>query len=328
MGNSIDDALALALLYGFEGRNEARIVSVSVSKSNLKAAAFCEAIGRFYAGEVSGAFGGFGRTLPIGMADDGKMPEDTPMLTAPLSRKTPDGKPVYTHGIEKFNDTADVAALIRNALTAQQDQNAVIVLAGPANNLVRILDLPGARDLIAGKVRFLAVVAGAYPNGQPEYRIRTDISAAKRLFAGWPTPIVAAGTEVGDAAPFPASSIETDFAWSPNHPVVDAYRAYQPMPYDAPTAAMAAALYAVHPQDGYFKLSDPGTIGVLDDGRAKFAPSPNGRHRYLIADPAQKERVIQAYTELASAKPAPRQRFRPPQQKKELPPPPPKKGEG
>src|SRR5689334_19968910 len=115
MGNGIDDALALALLYGLDGKNEARVVSVSVSKSNLKSAAFCETVSRFYAGEVSGAIGAVGRTLPVGMAVDGKMSEDTPMLNGPLSRKGPDGKPQYRHGIEKLNDTADVAAVIRNA---------------------------------------------------------------------------------------------------------------------------------------------------------------------------------------------------------------------
>jgi purine nucleosidase len=166
MGNSIDDALALALLYGFDGKNEARVVSVSVSKPNLKAAAFCEAVGRFYAGAVSGAFGGFGRTLPIGLAAPGKMDEDTPMLTVPLAKRNAEGTPIYDHGIHKLNDTAEVAALIRNAFTAQFDQNAIVVLAGPATNLVKVLDLPGAKDLIAHKVRFLSLVGGGYPDGQ------------------------------------------------------------------------------------------------------------------------------------------------------------------
>ena len=62
LGNRIDDTLALALLYGFDGKREARVVSVSVSKSNLKAAAFCETVGRFYAGAVSGEFAAAGRT--------------------------------------------------------------------------------------------------------------------------------------------------------------------------------------------------------------------------------------------------------------------------
>ena len=66
---------------------------------------------------------------------------------------------------------------------------------------------------------------------------------------------------------------------------------------------MNSALYAVRPKEGYFKMSEPGTISVLDDGRTRFTPSANGRHRYLIFDPAQKERILKAYTEIASAKP-------------------------
>jgi hypothetical protein len=86
---------------------------------------------------------------------------------------------------------------------------------------------------------------------------------------------------------------------------------------------MSAVLYAVRPQEGYFKLSDPGVIGVLDDGRCRFHASAAGKHRYLILDPAQKERIIGVYTELASAKPVERRsRFQQQQQKKEDPKPP------
>ena len=104
----------------------------------------------------------------------------------------------------------------------------------------------------------------------------------------------------------PGASIEKDFAWSPVHPVVDAYRANQAMPYDAPASALAATLYAVKPDEPYFKLSDPGTITVLDDGRTKFTPAADGKHRYLMVDPAQKEQIVALYTALVSAQPAPR----------------------
>jgi hypothetical protein len=94
-------------------------------------------------------------------------------------------------------------------------------------------------------------------------------------------------------------------------PAADAYCAYKPMPYDAPSWAMTSVLYAARPQEGYFKLSDPGTIRVLDDGRVKFSASAGGAHRYLILDPAQQERIIKTYGEIASAKPVVRQfRFR------------------
>jgi inosine-uridine nucleoside N-ribohydrolase len=326
LGDSVDEALALALLYGLDGKNEARVISLSVSKPNLKAAALCEAIARFYNGASSGAFGAAGRTLPVGLADGGKSREDTPMLTVPLSRLNGDGAPLYNHGIEKLSDTAEVRALIRNALSQQPDQSCVVVLTGPATDLARTLDLPGVKDLIARKARFLSLAGGAYLNGAPrrnnhlniQFNIRADIAAAKKLFAEWPTPIVAAGDEIGRSLLYPASSIENDFAWAAAHPVVDAYRAYKPMPYDAPTWAMAALLYAVRPQENYFKLSEPGTISVLVGGGAKFTPSPEGRHRYLILDPQQKERVIKTYTEIASAKPVPKQpRFRRQQQQQQ-----------
>jgi hypothetical protein len=90
------------------------------------------------------------------------------------------------------------------------------------------------------------------------------------------------------------------------------------MPYDAPTRDMTAALYAVRPQEGYFELSAPGTISVLDDGRTRFTPSPEGKHRYFILVLAQKERIIRTFVEIASTKPVPKQpRFRRQQQEQQ-----------
>jgi Inosine-uridine preferring nucleoside hydrolase len=324
MGNSIDDALALALLYGFLSKREARVVSISLSKSSVKAAAFCDAVVRFYARAAGDEHR---RILPIGLSVGGQAPEDTPMLKAPLSKRNADGAVLYEHQVQKLNDTAEPVVLIRNALTAQHDQNAIVVLAGPATNLAKLLDLPGAKNLILTKVRFLAFAGGAYAGGPPDLSIRTSIPAARKLFAEWPTPIVASGQEVGKALLFPASSIEKDFAWATDHPIVDAYRAYKPMPYDAPTWALAPVLYAVRSEKGYFKLSEPGTIRVLEGGRTKFTPSPGGSHRYLILDPAQKEHIIQTYAEIASAKPVPKAPStspKPPEQKKPQPTEPPK----
>ena len=210
--------------------------------------------------------------------------------------------------IVKMNDTADPLAVIRNALSAQFDQNAIVVLTGPATNLAGLLALPGNPALIEKKVRTLVIGCDAVT--------MSDLPAAKRVLAEWPTPIVVAGSELGDAFPFPAASIEKDFAWSEAHPLVAAYRAYRPMPYDAPAVAMAAALYAVRPQENYFKVSEPGALTVADDGRIRLAPAAGGKHRTLSADAAQKDRILQIYAETASTKPVGRvQRFRPPQKK-------------
>jgi hypothetical protein len=290
-GNGIESALALAMLYGFQGKSEARVVSVSSTKSSLKSAIFADILVRFYTGEPN-AFSG---VTPIGLSLSGAMAADTPILDAVT------GKAQFPRSIVRMNDTADPLALIRNALSAQVDQNAMVVLAGPATNLAALLALPGSSELIAKKVRCLAIAG----DGQ----FAADPAALTRLLAEWPTDIVIADAAVGEALPFPAASLEKDFAWAPAHPVVDAYRAYRPMPYDAPAAAMAAALYAVRPQEGYFKLAAPGTTS--------FGPA-GGKHRMLELDPAQRDRILRTYAEMASTHPVGRpQRFRPPQKKQE-----------
>lgn len=316
LGNSIDTTLALALLHGADGKNFARVASISISKANLKAAQYADVIEKFYTGTLTGLSAVFFQAQPIGLAADGMMANDTALLTAVLSRKNDAGELVYSSKIGKLYDTAIAEVLIRNALMAQYDRNAVVVLSGPATNLVRVLDLPGAKEVVASKVKFLSMAGGNFsgsaPDGaEPDPYFKADVKAARRLLAEWPTPVILAGRELGAALRYPGSSIEKDYSYAPTHPIPAAYRAAQPMPhdaYDAPVTAMAAALYAVRPDEGYYKLSGPGTIHIADDGRASFEASASGKHRYLIVDPGQAERVVKAYTEMASAQPVRRVR--------------------
>lgn len=315
MGERVDTALALAVLYGLDGKNETRVVALSVSKSNLNSAALCEVIGRFYAGAVSGAFAAVGRSLPTGMADDGKLKDDTPMLQGALNRKIKDGAPAYAHNIHRILDTAEVPALLRNALTSQYDDNCSVVVAGRLTNLASAMKLPDFSDWAKKKARRLVISAGSF-DGPSDPRIAIDVASARKVLAEWPGEIVVVGSELGAQLPFPGASIDKDFAWSEAHPVVDAYRAYKPMPYDAPTSDVAAILFAVREKEKYFTLSEQGNITIADDGRMTFQAAGSGKHRRLQFDAAQKDRIIQAYVELASAKPVPRvPRFR--QQKKD-----------
>jgi hypothetical protein len=309
LGNRLDAMLAVAMLNGLTAKTEARRISLSVSQPSLISAQIADVIASFYRGRPVGGFGGGVGAISegmIGMPEGSAPSDDKPVLAATLSKNAPDGAPLYTSTISGLVNTAESSILIRNLLLAQHDGNASIVLAGPATGLVRILGLYRSGPQVAAKCKQLVVAAGSFPAGPPDPSIKADVAAARKLFAEWPTPLVAVGAEVGDALAYPGSSIDKDFAWSPAHPVVDAYRAFKPMPYDAPASALAAVLYAVHPDDGYFKLSEPGIITVLDDGRTRFTPQADGKHRHLIVDPAQKERVISLYTAMVSAQPAPR----------------------
>jgi hypothetical protein len=306
-GNRLDAVLALAMLNGLAAKGDARRIALCVSRPSLKAAQVADAVSGFYAGlPVASTRGGLGANPAgmIGMPESGPA-DETPPLTAVLTKKSASGVPLYTTTIARLRDTAENAVLVRNVLLAQIDGNAAIVLAGPATGLVRLVTLYGARPQVSAKARELVVACGSFPMGAVDPDIAADVSAARKLFAEWPTPIVAVGSEVGRALPYPAASIDTDFTWAQAHPVVDAYRALNTTAHDAPASALAAVHYAVHPETGYFKLSDPGTITVLDDGRTQFTPG-RGTHRYLMADPSQTERVIKVYRDLVSAPPAPR----------------------
>ena len=306
--SNIDSVLAVAVLYGLQGKNDCRVAMMACSRPSLATVGFVDAVERFYHGPGRN----FAQVVPIGMITTGKPGETPKAFIAPFEKKNLQGAAVYTNQVESVIDTADPNTLYRNYLMAQSDQNAFCVLAGPATNLAAALDFRGMKDLIAAKIKYLVVAGGAFPDGPATAHFQADLPAARKLFAEWPTPIVAVGCEVSAALEFPGSCIDKEFAANtPDNPVADAYRAWRTMPYNTAAWAVSAALYAGRPKEGYFKLSEPGTISVRDDGRTAFNTAAQGKHNYLIADPAQKEKIIQTEVELASAKPVIRLRFRP-----------------
>jgi inosine-uridine nucleoside N-ribohydrolase len=296
MGNDVDDALALAILHALETRGESKLLAVTVTKDNPYAAALVDVIDTFYGrGEI-----------PIGIVKNGKTPQDSPMIRVPSERRNSDGGFVYPRRMA-LGAAPDAVAILRQALAREEDASVVIVQVGFSTNLARLLEsyadetspLGGAK-LVAQKVRLLVTMAGHFPPSQPEYNVVTDIPAAQKVFAEWPSPVVFSGFEVGDKLLYPARSIEQDFSWVRDHPVVDAYRNYMHMPYDRPTWDLTAALYAVRPDAGYFKLSPNGAVRVDDKGNTLFTASAEGKHRYLILDEAMKARTMEALILLAS----------------------------
>ena len=300
MGNDIDDALALAVLHAFESRGEVELLAVTSTKDNRWSAPYVDVINTFY-----------GRgDIPVGVVKDGKTPESNDMITVPTRRKQAGGAYVYPHDLAEGTQAADAVALLRRTLAAEEDGSVTMVQVGFSTNLARLLgsspdehsQLSG-KELVQRKVRLLSVMAGAFPKGDPEYNVRVDIPSAKRLFAEWPTPVVVSGFEIGSSILYPAHSIENHFDYVKYHPVVDGYRNYMDMPYDRPTWDLTSVLYAVRPEEGYFDLSEPGTIVVDDSGRTRLIPSEDGQHRYLRVDDEQRLRIREALVHLASQPP-------------------------
>lgn len=306
LGNRIDSVLALALLFGLDGKNECRVVAVNTSKPNLKSAALADVITKFYGGTPSGPFSMYAR--PVGMAETGKDSADTPILVQTLAKQGPDGKPAYKTDVDSLNDTADPAPFIRNTFTAQHDGNCSVVITGPVTNLVRSMQLPGVKDLAANKVRAVILAESA--------TLTSDSASLQKLLAEWPTDVFFVPLSVGKAIEFPGASIEKDFGYVPNHPIADAYKAYKPMPYDTPTTEMAAVMFAVRP--ALFNASDAGTLS-LANASLSLTPASSGKHKIVEMNDANRETIAKAYVELVSAKPVVRApRFRRVEEQKKL----------
>jgi inosine-uridine nucleoside N-ribohydrolase len=296
MGNDVDDALALAMIHALETKGEAKLLAVTITKDNRWAAPYCSLVNTFYGrGEI-----------PIGMVRNGKTPQDSKMIQVPAERRKADGSFVYPRRVESGADAPEAVGLLRAILRAEKDRAVTIVQVGFSTNLARLIEAKEDRDLVSRKVRLLVAMAGAFPEGKPEYNVKTDIPSAQAVFQDWPTPIVASGYEVGLSILYPASSIEHDFAYVPDHPIADAYRAYKQMPYDRPTWDPTAALYAIRPNAGYFSLSPQGQIHVDEQGRTSFREEQKGRQQYLTVNDAQRAMVLKAMIELASLPPASR----------------------
>jgi hypothetical protein len=298
---NIDSLLAVAVLYGLQGKNDCRVAVVASSRPDLATVGFIDAVQRYYHGPVRSFF----QSTPVAMRTEGTAGTTPRAFVAPFDRKKADGTALYANQVKTVIDTADPNTIYRNYLEAQYDKNAFFVLAGPATNLAAALEFRGTKELIAAKIKYLVV---ASTMGQ----FQADLPAARKVLADWPTPVIVVGNEIGAGVEFPGASIDKEFAAAnPENPVADAYRAWDPKLSNTRAFAMSAALYAGRPKEGYFQTSDPFEITVNDDGRLNMKADEKGRGQYLKISDAQKDKIVPTLVELASAKPVIRMRFRP-----------------
>ncbi|MDG3003935.1 nucleoside hydrolase [Paludisphaera mucosa] len=305
----VDDVLALGMIHAMESRGDCKLLAVTVSVDNAKAAPFVDLVNTYYGrGEV-----------PVGVVGAGGAKEDGKYL--PMVDAHDDGKPRYPHDL---STAPPATAVLRKVLAARPDSSVVIAQVGFSTNLARLLETPGDEfspltgvELVKAKVKFLSLMAGSFKpiDGNAryiEYNVIKDVPSCAKLAADWPTELVFSGFEIGIALPYPATSIERDYGYVKHHPLAEAYILYNPPPHNRPTWDLTSVLYAVHPDRGYFDVSQPGDVTIEKDGFSKFAPEPKGRSRYLILrDPAQTARVLEALVQLSSQPPDGREGARP-----------------
>ena len=303
IGNDVDDALAMDLLYKYADEGKINFLATCINKEGTAPGEFVDILNTWY-----------GHTeVQIGVIRNGADCEADAVnyAKAVVDMKDAEGKPAFARTLEDHENLPDAHILYRKLLAKAADNSVVIASVGFSTNLIRLLQTPAdeysklsGKDLVAKKVKLLSVMAGDFedPNIH-EYNVVKDVPAAKVIFEEWPTPVVTSPFEVGIKILYPATSIENDFGWAGLHPVVEAYKVYQPMPHDRPTWDPTAVLYAVE-GDTWFTVSEPGNITVTDEGGTVFTPDPSGTRRYLSVTPEQADAIRNHFIEVITTPPA------------------------
>ncbi len=289
----VDDVLALAMCHTLADRGACELIGVTVSKNHPLTASFVDAQNTFYDRP----------DLPIGVTrDPAAQHRESRYLKLAES-------PNYPHDLRHNEDARDAVELMHELLAAQPDRSVTIVSVGIASNLANLLKSPGGIDLVKAKVKTLSIMAGAFAfcngsNYHLEANVINGIGYMQTLAGQWPedVPIVWSGYEIGEALPYPRQSIARDFGYRTPHLVREAYLLHSGPEHDRPCWDQSSVLQAVYPERGFFGLSQPGRVQVLDDGFTRFLPArkdqASQRDRFLTMTATQRARVLEALMQL------------------------------
>lgn len=277
MGNDIDDALALQMLFNYEKKGMVDIKGICISKCNPMSISFVDGLCRFNGYE----------NMPLGYAYHGVNPEDNKYLRPTLEATWNGEKLLCSERNEKSGIPEGYLAL-RQWLWECADSSVTLIATGPLTNIANLLDSPADEiceldgiGLVSQKVEGLYIMSGLYPEGA-EWNVLQDIQASVTVYEKCPVPIVASGWEVGAAIRYPHESILNDFGDPASNPLCVAYMSYMPMPYDRECWDLTTVFDAIEADSTAFVRSDPGTITVDEKGNTIFTPSNDGNRRYLM----------------------------------------------
>lgn len=325
----VDDTIGLAVLHALQARREIDLAAVTIVGNTKFGPPFVDAVNHFYGQQV----------IPIGFAQNPYDRSGTvrkwmksesflwlDFLASTADRRNADGSYVYPHAITVDSKIPAAVDVLRRALAERPDGSVILNGQGPLTNIAALLQsgpdqlspLDG-RELIKRKVRYLVQVGGYFGAEQPpsegEFNLQMNMNAAQAVIDGWPTKIIWNGAELGPDNPTPGKHFLMDYGL--DNPIAEAYNRFHlfsliqdvkkgvdvKWPYARASWASAAALYAARPDRDYFTLSEPGDLTLLPEGHVRFMKNPNGRHRFLSWNEAQKLRALEAILLLASQPP-------------------------
>lgn len=301
MGNDVDDALAIDMLYKYNKQKRINLMAVMLNKEGEFPPKYIDLLNTWY-GQ---------KRIPIGVSPraDKSMVAGTNYTQVVCEKLDEKGKPLYKRSIKDYSKLLSAVKLYRKLLAKAEDASVTIVSVGFSTNLALLLDTKAdeyssltGKELVAQKVKRLVTMAGHIENPKyAEYNVVNDVAACQRVFNEWPTPIYMSPFELGLQVRYPAQSIENDFTWTKHHPIVDSYKVYLKKIEDRPTWDLTAVLYAVDPQQ-FFNISPAGKIVVTDEGYTHYKQDAAGKHFYLFITPEQAKAILDYFVTMVTAK--------------------------
>lgn len=301
MGNDVDDALAIDMLYKYNKQKRINLMAVMLNKEGEFPPKYIDLLNTWY-GQ---------KRIPIGVSPraDKSLVAGTNYTQVVCEKLDEKGKPLYKRSIKDYSKLLSAVKLYRKLLAKAEDASVTIVSVGFSTNLALLLDTKAdeyspltGKELVAQKVKRLVTMAGHIENPKyAEYNVVNDVAACQRVFSEWPTPIYMSPFELGLQVRYPAQSIENDFTWTKHHPIVDSYKVYLKKIEDRPTWDLTAVLYAIDPQQ-FFNISPAGKIVVTDEGYTHYKQDAAGKHFYLFITPEQAKAILEYFVTMVTAK--------------------------
>ena len=302
MGNDMDDALALDMLYKYNKQGRINLLAIMLNKEGEFPPKYIDLLNTWY-GQ---------KRIPIGLSprSDKSLVGGANYTQIVCEMKDENGKSLYKRSIKDYSKLLPAVKLYRQLLAKAEETSVTIVSVGFSTNLALLLDTQAdeysslsGRELVARKVKRLVVMAGHIENPKyAEYNVVNDIASCQHVFNDWPTRIYMSPFELGLQVRYPALSIENDFTWTKHHPIVDSYKVYLKKIEDRPTWDLTAVLYAIDPRQ-FFNISPAGRIVVTDEGYTHYTKDATGKHFYLFITPEQATAILDYFVTMVTAKP-------------------------
>ena len=261
-----DDVGAMALLHAFADQGEATILA-TISCNAFETTVPTMSILNTY----------FNRPeIPIGIVKSNLPNQDCKQRWAQaLIAQYPNSLKSNAEGIE-------AVSLYRKILSTQNDQSVTIISVGFFTNLANLLSSPPddhspltGKELVLKKVKQLvSMAAGIGKDGVSahEFNVYTDASAARKVLAEWPTPILLSGFEIGQKIITGGKLIKNEKI--KQSPVKDAYQVALTSDNNLlgrNSWDQTAVLVAIKGYVPYFNLKKV-NFEIRDDGRNVLIP--------------------------------------------------------